>query len=36
MQVKVEKDVSQISIAQLCNEVPVCNFTVTVHPKVDE
>ena len=28
MQVKVEKDVSQIGIAQLCHEVPVFNFTM--------
>ena len=27
MQVKVEKDVSQIGTAQLFNEVPVCHFT---------
>ena len=25
---KVEKDVSEIGIAQLCNEVPVCTVTM--------
>ena len=28
MQVNAEKEVSQIGIAQLSNEVPVCNFTI--------